>query len=87
MSLIEGRKMSAIYEREMKKFLQKTKRSEQIYKKSAEVTPFGVHSNYRSMEPYPIYFTKGKGSRLWDVDGNATWLSVSWLLATLILCW
>ena len=70
MSLIEGRKMSAIYEREMKKFLQKTKRSEQIYKESAEVTPFGVHSNYRSMEPYPIYFTKGKGSRLWDVDGN-----------------
>ncbi len=62
--------MSATYDKERKKFLQNTKRSEQIYKESAEVTPFGVHSNYRSMEPYPIYFTKGKGSRLWDADGH-----------------
>jgi glutamate-1-semialdehyde 2,1-aminomutase len=62
--------MSAVYERERKRFLEKTKRSEQIYKESVEVTPFGVHSNYRSMDPYPIYFAKGKGSRLWDADGN-----------------
>jgi len=62
--------MSTIYETEKKKFLQKTKRSEQIYKESVDVTPFGVHSNYRAAEPYPVYFSKGKGSRLWDVDGN-----------------
>lgn len=62
--------MSAVYEEERKKFLEKTKRSEEIYKKSVEVTPFGVHSNYRAMDPYSIYFTKGKGSRLWDADGN-----------------
>ena len=62
--------MSEIYEIEKKKFLEKTRKSEQIYKESAEVTPFGVHSNYRAMDPYPIYFTKGKGSRLWDVDDN-----------------
>jgi glutamate-1-semialdehyde 2,1-aminomutase len=62
--------MSAIYETERKKFLAKTKRSEQIYKESVAVTPFGVHSNYRFSEPYPIYFKKGKGSRLWDVDDN-----------------
>jgi len=62
--------MSAVYEREQKKFLEKTKRSEQIYKESVKVTPFGVHSNYRSMDPYPIYFSKGRGSKLWDADGN-----------------
>ena len=67
---IERMEMSAVYEKENKKLLEKTKRSEQIYKKSVEVTPFGVHSNYRSMDPYPIYFAKGKGSKLWDVDGN-----------------
>jgi len=62
--------MSAIYETEKKKFLQKTKRSEKISKESVKFTPFGVHSNYRFFEPYPIYFTKGKGTRLWDADGN-----------------
>ncbi len=62
--------MSAIYETEKKKFLQKTKRSEKIYKESVKFTPFGVHSNYRFFEPYPIYFTKGKGTRLWDADDN-----------------
>ncbi|MDH5438548.1 MAG: aspartate aminotransferase family protein [Candidatus Bathyarchaeota archaeon] len=62
--------MSAVYEKENKKLLERTKRSEEIYKLSAEVTPFGVHSNYRAMDPYPIYFTRGKGSKLWDADGN-----------------
>ena len=62
--------MSTVYEKEQKKFLEKTKRSEQIYKESMKVTPFGVHSNYRSMDPYPIYFSKGRGSKLWDADGN-----------------
>ena len=33
--------MSEIYEIEKKKFLEKTRKSEQIYKESAEVTPFG----------------------------------------------
>jgi glutamate-1-semialdehyde 2,1-aminomutase len=67
---MRGYEMSAVYEREQKKFLEKTKRSEQIYKESVKVTPFGVHSNYRSMDPYPIYFSKGRGSKLWDADGN-----------------
>jgi glutamate-1-semialdehyde 2,1-aminomutase len=62
--------MSSIYETENKKFLQKTRRSEKIYKESVGVTPFGVHSNYRVSEPYPIYFRKGKGSVIWDADGN-----------------
>jgi glutamate-1-semialdehyde 2,1-aminomutase len=66
----EGKRMSAIYEAEKKKFIAKTKRSEQIYKESVKVTPFGVHSNYRYGDPYPLYFSRGKGSRLWDVDGN-----------------
>lgn len=31
----------------------------------------GINSGIRKMEaPVPLYFTHGKGSRLWDVDGN-----------------
>ena len=62
--------MTSLYEIERKKFVEKTKRSEQIYRESVKLAPFGVHSNYRFSEPYPIYFNRGKGSRLWDVDGN-----------------
>jgi glutamate-1-semialdehyde 2,1-aminomutase len=29
-----------------------------------------VHSNYRYIEPYPLYFTRAKGSRIWDADQN-----------------
>lgn len=32
--------------------------------------PFGVNSNYRYLDPYPLYFTKGQGAKLWDADGN-----------------
>jgi glutamate-1-semialdehyde 2,1-aminomutase len=62
--------MSTVYDIENKRFLERTKHSEQIFKESLEVTPFGVHSNYRYSEPYPIYFSKGRGSNLWDADGN-----------------
>jgi glutamate-1-semialdehyde 2,1-aminomutase len=65
-----GNYMSSIFEVERKKFIERTKRSQQIYQESLVVTPFGVHSNYRIFDPYPVYFSRGKGTRLWDVDGN-----------------
>ncbi len=42
----------------------------QIFKRAEKVTPGAVHSNIRYFSPSPIFFTRGKGSRLWDVDGN-----------------
>jgi glutamate-1-semialdehyde 2,1-aminomutase len=33
-------------------------------------TPLGVHSNYRSLDPYPFYIHEGEGVKLWDADGN-----------------
>jgi glutamate-1-semialdehyde 2,1-aminomutase len=41
-----------------------------LYKDASKVTSGGVHSNVRFRDPYPIFFKKGKGSRIWDVDGN-----------------
>ncbi|MEM4474730.1 MAG: aspartate aminotransferase family protein [Candidatus Bathyarchaeia archaeon] len=62
--------MSQIFDVEKKRFMERTKCSEQVYRESVKVTPFGIHSNYRFFEPYPVYFCRGKGSRIWDVDGN-----------------
>ncbi|MDA4121089.1 MAG: aspartate aminotransferase family protein [Thaumarchaeota archaeon] len=62
--------MSHEAEKETEAFRARTKRSAQVYARARKVTPFGVHSNYRFTDPYPLYASVGKGSRIWDVDGN-----------------
>lgn len=51
-------------------FLKKTKRSKEIWEELVNLTPYGVHSNWRIFDPYPIIMARAKGSRIWDVDGN-----------------
>jgi glutamate-1-semialdehyde 2,1-aminomutase len=62
--------LSALRDEELSKFEARTPRSKAIYEKAKVDVPFGVHSTYRYGDPYPIYFTRSKGSRMWDVDGN-----------------
>jgi glutamate-1-semialdehyde 2,1-aminomutase len=45
-------------------------RSKEIYEKYNRISPGGIHSNIRFFDPHPIYFTRAKGPRIWDVDGN-----------------
>lgn len=47
-------------------------RSGRDFKKSKKMIPTGSSSVMRtsSWSPYPIYINKGKGTRIWDVDGN-----------------
>jgi len=44
-------------------------RSRTLGKRASEVIPGGVNSNVRLGGPR-VFFAKGKGARLWDVDGN-----------------
>lgn len=44
----------------------KTERSQALLREYGTVVPGGVHSNFRT----PVYFTKARGARVWDVDGN-----------------
>jgi glutamate-1-semialdehyde 2,1-aminomutase len=62
--------MSAKPDEEMKTFEKRTPKSKAIFADARVDVPFGVHSNYRYSEPYPLYFTRARGARLWDVDGN-----------------
>ncbi len=61
--------LSAI-ENETHSFETRTTRSRQVFEKARQLTPFGVHSNYRFIDPYPLYFSHATGSKIWDVDGN-----------------
>jgi glutamate-1-semialdehyde 2,1-aminomutase len=54
----------------MEKLERRTPKSRAIYQKAKNDVPFGVHSTYRYSDPYPLYFTHSKGTKLWDVDGN-----------------
>ncbi len=54
----------------LSEYVAKTVKSRVLYEEYKRFMPYGVSSNYRYMEPYPIYLMKGKGSRVWDVDGN-----------------
>ncbi len=46
-------------------------KSRSLFERAQKSIAGGVNSGIRKMEaPVPLYFDHGKGSRLWDVDGN-----------------
>lgn len=57
-------------EEEQEAFRVRTKKSAKAFEAAKQHIPFGVNSNYRLLDPYPLYVKRAKGSRLWDVDGN-----------------
>lgn len=45
--------------------------SYQLFERASQVIAGGVNSGIRKLEqPVPLYFSHGKGGRLWDEDGN-----------------
>ena len=54
----------------MEKFKSRTRKSFEIFKDSQAFAPFGVHSNYRVLDPYPLYGSRARGSNIWDSDEN-----------------
>lgn len=49
----------------------KTDSSAQWFERAQRVIPGGINSNVRAnWDPFPLFYSHGKGSRLWDVDGN-----------------
>ncbi|HKB34529.1 MAG TPA: aspartate aminotransferase family protein [Candidatus Dormibacteraeota bacterium] len=45
-------------------------RSLKLWTEAREVMPRGVPSSFQDAAPQPIFMDRGKGSRVWDVDGN-----------------
>ena len=48
----------------------KLEKSQALYEEAKDLTPGGIHSNVRWMNPHPMYFKKASGSKIYDVDGN-----------------
>jgi glutamate-1-semialdehyde 2,1-aminomutase len=56
--------------REEERFRSKRQRSDQLWKQAKQVIPRGVPSSFQDAAPQPVFVDHGKGSRIWDVDGN-----------------
>src|ERR1700747_161547 len=44
--------------------------SHELGTEAREVMPRGVPSSFQDAAPQPVFMDRGKGSRVWDVDGN-----------------
>jgi glutamate-1-semialdehyde 2,1-aminomutase len=49
---------------------ERTPKSREWRERSLASLPLGVASSFQDSPPYPIFFERAKGSRVWDVDGN-----------------
>jgi glutamate-1-semialdehyde 2,1-aminomutase len=59
-----------IAERESAALLARTPASARLFDRAVKAMPLGVASSFQANDPYPIYVREGKGSKVWDVDGN-----------------
>src|SRR5467141_434737 len=63
-------RVKGLIAREEDKFKQARPRSQKLWQEAREVMPRGVPSSFQDASPQPIFMERGRGSRVWDVDGN-----------------
>jgi len=68
--IVERKLIQELQAREEKRLQEQTPKSAALYQRAKESLVRGVPSSYQMRDPYPIYFSHGKGSRVWDVDGR-----------------
>ena len=59
-----------LIEREEEKFRAARKKSDAMWKEAREFISKGVPSSFQDAPPQPLFVDRGKGSKVWDVDGN-----------------
>jgi glutamate-1-semialdehyde 2,1-aminomutase len=59
-----------IAEEQSARLLERTPASARTFDRATRVMPLGVASSFQANDPYPIYLREGRGSNVWDVDGN-----------------
>ena len=67
---LDRRRIADMTARELGAFNAKTPRSAALYARARETLACGIGSSYQWRDPWPIYLKEGKGSHLWDIDGN-----------------
>ena len=67
---IDRQRIAELTEKEEQRLEAATPKSFALYKRAVNSLPMGVTSTYHARDPYPVYFTHGKGSRIFTIDGQ-----------------
>ncbi|MDQ3880566.1 MAG: aspartate aminotransferase family protein [Chloroflexota bacterium] len=67
---LDRARVDAVRAREEAAYRERTPRSAALHARARESLPLGVASSFQSYDPYPLFMTDARGSRIWDADGN-----------------
>src|SRR4051794_29972907 len=70
MEQIDRKRIAALTEAQQEQFRNNTGASARTFERAVKVMPGGVPSSFQESDPWPVYIERGRGSRVWDVDGN-----------------
>jgi glutamate-1-semialdehyde 2,1-aminomutase len=69
-SRIDRELIARLTAREEQRLQEQSPKSLEMYRRAVEHMPMGVPSTYQARDPYPVYFTHGKGPHIWTADGQ-----------------
>jgi glutamate-1-semialdehyde 2,1-aminomutase len=67
---LDRERIKQLTDREEDRLNERTGWSSQMYERARKHMVNGVPSSYQVRDPWPIYLKEGRGSKVWDVDGN-----------------
>jgi glutamate-1-semialdehyde 2,1-aminomutase len=67
---IDRERIRELAQRESRRLNDRTPGSKEMFERARRTLSAGVPSSYQMRAPWPIYLSHGKGSKVWDVDGN-----------------
>jgi len=67
---LDRERVAELTAREQELLNERTPQSRELYERARQALAGGVASSYQLRDPWPIYLSRGHGSRVWDVDGN-----------------
>ncbi len=69
-SSIARERIADIGGREEAEYRRRTPRSAELHARARQALPLGVASSFQAYDPYPLFMTDARGSRIHDADGN-----------------
>ena len=67
---IERARIAEIGAREEQTYRDRSPKSAALFDRARQSLPLGVASSFQAYDPYPLFMTDARGSRIWDADGN-----------------
>ncbi|HEY6608550.1 MAG TPA: aspartate aminotransferase family protein [Candidatus Limnocylindria bacterium] len=69
-SRIDRARLEEISGREEAEYRRRTPKSAELFERARSAMPLGVASSFQAYDPYPLFMTDARGSRITDADGN-----------------